>query len=131
MPDLYGRSLQNHACVALTRTVLTLPQSAAAMPFGPTTILLPLSAKSVVSPDIDQVMGLPSPPVTLNAETTIPGAVPQASVEADGVNTIASGAWTVTDNVAVALPAKAGEAAAVSAPKIGINIPNNFMNQPA
>src|SRR6516162_6553601 len=97
------------------------------MPFGPTTMLEPFSAKSVVSPEIDQVTVLPSPPVTLSAETTVPAAAPQASVALGGVNATARGAWTVMESVAVALPAKAGEAIAQSMAQTGMMLPINFI----
>jgi len=86
--------------------VKLLAQSAGAMPPDATTMLAggvaELREKSVVSPVIDNVMGLPSPPVTLIAETTIPAATLQASVALDGLIVIARGAGagdTVIDSV--------------------------------
>ena len=85
------------------------------MPLLATTTLDPDSAKSVVSPDIVSVTALPSPPVVLTAETTVPAAAAQAIVGLDGVNMISSGAWMVIVTVLLA-PAASAElpAAALS-----------------
>jgi len=88
----------------VTVLVKVLPQSAIATPLGPTTTfaggVVALRTKSVVSPVIDSVMALPSPPVTLIAETTVPAATLQASVALDGLTEIAKGAGdTVIDSV--------------------------------
>jgi hypothetical protein len=79
-----------HGWVAVTVTSSTFPQSGEVMPPAATTTLDPESAKSVVSPEIANVTALPSPPVVLTAETTVPAATAQGIVGFDGVNTTAN-----------------------------------------
>jgi len=84
--------------------VKLLAQSAEVIPPDATTTLaggvVELREKSVISPVIDSVMALPSPPVTLIAETTVPAATLQASVALDGLSTSArAGGETVMDSV--------------------------------
>jgi hypothetical protein len=81
------------------------------MPFGPTTTFEPDRTKSVVSPVIDSVTGLPSPPDVDTVDTTVPAATVQASVGFRGENDMVRGAdagWTVIDNVALTLAAATG-----------------------
>jgi hypothetical protein len=92
----------SYDCEAVTTLLYVFPQSARVTPAG-TTVTTPVEAlitKSVVSPVMEKVTALPSPPVTDAVLTRVPPATVQASVAEDGLRMRASaGGVTVIDNV--------------------------------